>query len=179
MGLEHQGGYAGRGRGGFVPRGRGRGGFTNTWTRGGGSGGANVSHHRTFRIDNRTAKLSIHNIDESSKDGLKEHFEAFGEIESFNLEADGISATVQYKTRKDAEAAMQQGSQMPNAASPLKLGWISEPVTSIPAMSKTFTPTTTVPAGATASSTEATAASAVAYQNDSDDEDDGERSWKR
>ncbi|KAG0306294.1 hypothetical protein BGZ97_000799, partial [Linnemannia gamsii] len=128
LGLEQQGGYAGRGRGGFIPRGRGRGAPVNTWTRGGGRGGAIVSHHRTFRIDNRSTKLSVQNVDDLSKEGLREHFETFGELESFNLGADGASATVQFKNRKDAEVAMQQGSQIANAAAgPLKLGWISEP----------------------------------------------------
>lgn len=78
MGLESQGGYAGRGRGGYVPRGRGRGAPGNIWTRGGAHsarGGATTSYNRTFRIDNRSTKISIHNVDEESKDGLKAHFE--------------------------------------------------------------------------------------------------------
>lgn len=73
--MEQQGGYAGRGRGGYIPRGRGRGAPVNTWTRGGGRGGAIVSHHRTFRIDNRSTKLSVQNVDDLSKEGLREHFE--------------------------------------------------------------------------------------------------------
>jgi len=73
--LEQQGGYAGRGRGGYIPRGRGRGAPPNSWTRGGGRGGAIVPHHRTFRIDNRSTKLSVKNVDELSKEGLREHFE--------------------------------------------------------------------------------------------------------
>ncbi|KAF9968692.1 hypothetical protein BGZ70_010198 [Mortierella alpina] len=194
LGLESQGGYAGRGRGGFMPRGRGRGAPTNTWTRGGGRGGAIVSQHRTFRIDNRTSKLSVSNVDEASKDGLKTHFEAFGELESFSLGPDGTSATVQYKNRKDAESAMQQGSQVANAPAPLKLGWISEPQAPVvpglvsppsSAFTKSFTTsphaasavTTTAAAAAPAASS---AAAATAYHHESEDDDeDGERSWKR
>ncbi|KAF9913676.1 hypothetical protein BX616_009752 [Lobosporangium transversale] len=177
LGLENQGGYASRGRGGFLPRGRGRGAPSNTWTRGG-------SHNRTFRIDNRSTKLSVSNIEEASKEGLKEHFEAFGEIESFTLGADGTSATVQYKTRVEAEKAMQHGSQVPNATSPLKLGWISEPQTTPVATStSTFkspgfgttsganiTPAATAPGGAVTTAAEA------GYESE-DDQD--ERSWKR
>ncbi|KAF9111475.1 hypothetical protein BGX27_004872 [Mortierella sp. AM989] len=178
LGLEGQGGYAGRGRGGFVPRGRGRGAPTNTWTRGGARGGAVVSHHRTFRIDNRSTKISVANIDEASKNGLKEHFEAFGELESFSLGSDGITATVQYKTRKDAEAAMQQGSQVPNGNAPLKLGWISEPQAAPTAGSFASSPAsakTTTPAGA--GDHTGTTEAAVGYE--SEEEEDGERSWKR
>ncbi|KAF9994323.1 hypothetical protein BGZ80_005782 [Entomortierella chlamydospora] len=178
LGLESQGGYAGRGRGGFVPRGRGRGALPNTWTRGGARGGAVVSQHRTFRIDNRSTKLSVSNIEESSKDGLKEHFESFGELESFSMGPDGVSATVQYKTRKDAETAMQQGSQAPNATTPLKLGWISEPQ-STPAAGSFATslpPKTTAPAG-TGDITSVATETTVGYESEEDE--DGERSWKR
>ncbi|KAG9325800.1 hypothetical protein KVV02_005724 [Mortierella alpina] len=190
LGLEHQGGYAGRGRGGFMPRGRGRGAPTNTWTRGGGRGGAIVSQHRTFRIDNRTSKLSVNNVDEASKDRLKEHFEAFGELESFSLGPDGTSATVHYKNRKDAESAMQQGSQLANAPAPLKLGWISEPqAPAVPglvsppttAFTKSFTPSPHAATATTAAATPAAPSSAAtAYHHESEDDDeDGERSWKR
>ncbi|KAF9090612.1 hypothetical protein BGX29_011371 [Mortierella sp. GBA35] len=188
LGLE-QGGYAGRGRGGYIPRGRGRGAPANTWTRGGGRGGAIVSHHRTFRIDNRSTKLSVQNVDDASKEGLREHFETFGEIESFSLGADGASATVQFKNRKDAEIAMQQGSHTANAAAaPLKLTWISEPQAPVsaaapstgPTYAKVSTPltsSTTGPAAATLSG-EADVASAH-FGHESDDEESGERSWKR
>ncbi|KAF9199240.1 hypothetical protein BGZ49_010668 [Haplosporangium sp. Z 27] len=172
LGLENQGGYAGRGRGGFVPRGRGRGAPTNTWTRGGGRGGAIVSQHRTFRIDNRSTKLSVSNIEEASKNGLKEHFESFGELESFTVGADGATATVQYKTRKDAETAMQQGSQAPNATAPLKLGWISEPQTAAVPGSASSTK-----AAGDVTSAAAEGETTVGYESEEDE--DGERSWKR
>ncbi|KAG0212711.1 hypothetical protein BGX28_005744 [Mortierella sp. GBA30] len=202
LGLEHhQGGYAGRGRGGFMPRGRGRGAASNTWTRGGAASGTIVSHHRTFRIDNRTTKLSVNNVDDTSKAGLKEHFETFGELESFALGPDGTTATVQYKNRKDAETAMQQGSQVAhNPSAQLKLGWISEPASASPftsatiaattsaaaAVTKTFTPppstTSPAPAGApsSATATMSSTSNAATYHHESEDEDeDGERSWKR
>ncbi|KAG0292463.1 hypothetical protein BGZ96_004093 [Linnemannia gamsii] len=180
--------------GGYIPRGRGRGAPVNTWTRGGGRGGAIVSHHRTFRIDNRSTKLSVQNVDDLSKEGLREHFETFGELESFSLGADGASATVQFKNRKDAEVAMQQGSQTANtAAGALKLGWISEPqapVTAAPSYGtgypKASTPvmsTTTPPVTASVSddaeAAAAAAAAAVGHFGESDDEEHGERSWKR
>ncbi|KAG0367957.1 hypothetical protein BC939DRAFT_445349 [Gamsiella multidivaricata] len=180
LGLESQGGYAGRGRGGYIPRGRGRGAPVNMWTRGGGRGGAMGSHNRTFRLDNRSTKLSVSNIDEASKGGLKEHFESYGELESFTLGPDGTSATVQYKIRKDAETAMQQGSQVPNATTSLKLAWISEPpaapVPTAPA-SKTLAPQTTPTLSATGPTTNASSVSVAAYESEEDE--DGERSWKR
>lgn len=172
-----------------MPRGRGRGAPTNTWTRGGGRGGAIVSQHRTFRIDNRTSKLSVSNVDEASKDGLKEHFEAFGELESFSLGPDGTSATVQYKNRKDAESAMQQGSQLANAPAPLKLGWISEPQAPVApgfvspptsAFTKSFTPSPQAASATAAAVPAAPSTAAAAYHHESEDDDeDGERSWKR
>ena len=174
-----------------MPRGRGRGAPTNTWTRGGGRGGAIVSQHRTFRIDNRTSKLSVSNVDEASKDGLKAHFEAFGELESFSLGPDGTSATVHYKNRKDAESAMQQGSKVANAPAPLKLGWISEPQAPVvpglvsppsSAFTKPFTPSPHAASAAatTAAAPAASSAAAAAYHHESEDDDeDGERSWKR
>ncbi|KAI1293931.1 hypothetical protein EDD11_008339 [Mortierella claussenii] len=176
LGLEQQGGYASRGRGGYTPRGRGRGAPVNTWTRGG-------SHNRTFRIDNRSTKLSVSNIDETSKAGLKEHFESFGELESFTLGADGVSATVQYKTRMDAEKAMQQGSQAPNATTPLKLGWMSEPQVSsihstLPKLLTPAVPATTATTTTGAPVAAAVDATAAAAGYDSDEEDE-ERSWKR
>ncbi|OAQ25203.1 hypothetical protein K457DRAFT_129181 [Linnemannia elongata AG-77] len=196
LGLEHQGGYAGRGRGGYVPRGRGRGAPVNSWTRGGGRGGAIVSHHRTFRIDNRSTKLSVQNVDDLSKEGLREHFETFGEVESFSLGADGASATVQFKNRKDAEIAMQQGSQTANAAAgPLKLNWISEPqqapVTSAAPSYGTGYPKASTPVASSvaapvsttvsddADAVAAAAAAAAGNFGESDDEEHGERSWKR
>ncbi|KAF8941872.1 hypothetical protein BGZ47_007093 [Haplosporangium gracile] len=195
LGLEQQGGYAGRGRGGYIPRGRGRGTPANTWTRGGGRGGAIVSHHRIFRIDNRSTKLSVQNVDDLSKEGLREHFETFGELESFSLGADGASATVQFKNRKDAEVALQQGSQTANAAAgPLKLNWISEPqqapVTAAPSLygtghpkvSAPVTSSTTTPVTAAVSGDAdamAAAAAAAGHFGESDDEEHGERSWKR
>ncbi|GJJ71935.1 RNA-binding protein 26 [Entomortierella parvispora] len=186
MGLESHGGYAGRGRGGYVPRGRGRGAPGNIWTRGGAHGargGATTSYNRTFRIDNRSTKLSVQNVDETSKNGLKEHFESFGELESFSLGADGASATVQYKNRKDAELAMQQGSQVANAPAPLKLGWISDPAptTSNAPATSSYNASAGFKAAPTISSPAVAAISDpvdTAYHEESDDED-GERSWKR
>ncbi|KAG0330808.1 hypothetical protein BG000_011447, partial [Podila horticola] len=125
LGLTEGGGYAGRGRGAYVPRGRGRGAMS-PWTRGGGRGGGPiVSQHRTFKLDNRSSKVSVENVDNVSRAGLKAHFEAFGEIESFTIGDDGVSATVHYKNRKDAETALQQGSQFADATQ-LKLGWVSD-----------------------------------------------------
>ncbi|KAF9996654.1 hypothetical protein BGZ65_007769 [Modicella reniformis] len=169
-----QGGYVGRGRGGFVPRGRGRGTLSNTWTRGGGRGGATLSHNRTLKIDNRSTKISVSNIDEASKTGLREHFESYGELESFTLESDGITATVHYKARKDAETALQQGSQVSDATAPLKLGWISEPQ----ATPITNTPSATAATSAATSTTATTDPAATGAGYESEDED-GERSWKR
>ncbi|KAF9899958.1 hypothetical protein EC991_008116 [Linnemannia zychae] len=176
-----------RARGGYIPRGRGRG-APNTWTRGGGRGGAIVSQHRTFRIDNRSTKLSVQNVDDFSKEGLREHFETFGELESFNMGADGVSATVQFKNRKDAEMALQQGIQTTNAAAgPLKLAWINEPqapaaATTAPLAGypKTTAPTTsatTTPV--TASIHTDIAAASAHFGGESDDDEHGERSWKR
>ncbi|KAF9426508.1 hypothetical protein BGZ94_006407 [Podila epigama] len=193
LGLSEGGGYAGRGRGGaFVPRGRGRGAM-NTWTRGGARGGAMMaSPHRTFRLDNRSSKISVQNVDSAAKAGLQAHFETYGELESFSLGADGTSAIVQYKNRKDAETAVQQGSQMANAA-PLKLGWVTEtaaPNIQLPASTMTTTTTfrsTTAATGSVPSQTSSSAgdvgASAVGAGTDFDraesEDEDGERSWKR
>ncbi|KAF9435410.1 hypothetical protein BGZ76_006338 [Entomortierella beljakovae] len=174
LGIDGPGGYAGRGRGGII-RGRGRGAMSNTWTRGGARGGAVVSHHRTFRIDNRSAKISVENVEETSKDGLKEHFETFGELESFSLGPDGTTATVQYKTRKDAETAMQQGSQAPAATTPLKLGWISDPSQASGITPGSDTAKSTAPGGAG----ELGAAGEATVGYESEEEEDGERSWKR
>lgn len=101
---------------------------------------------------------------------------------------------MQFKNRKDAEVAMQQGSQIANAAAgPLKLGWISEPQapvtaapsygTGYPKASAPLTSTTTVPVTASVSddadATAAAAAAAAGHFGESDDEEHGERSWKR
>ncbi|KAG0372884.1 hypothetical protein BGX24_012449 [Mortierella sp. AD032] len=190
LGLDQQVGFAGRGRGGYIPRGRGRGAPANTWTRGGGRGGAIVSQHRTFRIDNRSTKLSVQNVDDSSKEGLREHFETFGEVESFNLGADGASATVQFKSRKDAEMALQQGSQTADAAAgPLKLSWINEPQAPVAAAAapapsvgyaKFTAPVASVTTDPVAVSDHTNVAVAAAhFGGESDDEEHGERSWKR
>lgn len=91
--------------------------------------------------------------------------QSFGELELFTLGSDGTTATVHYKTRKDAETAMQQGSQVPNGTGPLKLGWISE------------TPTPGVPSATAASTgTPNDPASTAGYESE---DEDGERSWKR
>ncbi|KAF9388235.1 hypothetical protein CPB97_001388 [Podila verticillata] len=178
LGLTEGGVYAGRGRGGaYVPRGRGRGAM-NPWTRGGGRGGGPiVSQHRTFKLDNRSSKISVQNVDDVSRAGLKTHFEAFGEIESFSFDDDGASATVHYKNRKDAETALQQGSQFSDAV-PLKLGWVSE--STAPGAAPTSRPLTSAqPASATAdigASNFDTNEGAGFHESE---DEDGERSWKR
>ncbi|KAG0217345.1 hypothetical protein B0O80DRAFT_529018 [Mortierella sp. GBAus27b] len=170
LGVDHQGGYSGRGRGGYIPRGRGRGAPINTWTRGGGRGGAMMSHNRTLKIDNRSSKLTVSNIEEAAHEGLKEHFESFGELESYIF--DGTTATVHYRNRKDAEVAMQQGSQVPNATTPLKIGWIPEsPAPSVPSA----TATTALSAAPTGGLSDPASAGA-GYESE---DEDGERSWKR
>ncbi|KAF9923885.1 hypothetical protein FBU30_006068 [Linnemannia zychae] len=189
LGLEQHGGYSGRGRGGYVPRGRGRGAPVNTWTRGGGRGGAIVSHHRTYRIDNRSTKLSVQNVDDASKEGLLGHFEAFGEVESFIMGADGTSATVQYKNRKDAEMALQQGGRTSKAgAGPMKLSWINDspaPTAALTPIStelpKSSTPVTGSVETQQVISPDANAAmhTSAHFEHESEDEEHGERSWKR
>lgn len=110
--------------------------------------------------------------------------------------ADGASATVQFKNRKDAEVAMQQGSQTSNAAAgPLKLNWISEPQqapatstapsygTGYPKVSTPVTSSVAAPVSTTVSddvdAVAAAAAAAAGNFGESDDEEHGERSWKR
>lgn len=34
-----------------------------------------MSHNRTLKLDNRSTKITVGNVDEISKGGLKEHFE--------------------------------------------------------------------------------------------------------
>lgn len=101
---------------------------------------------------------------------------------------------MQFKNRKDAEVAMQQGSQTANAAAgALKLGWISEPQapvtaapsygTGYPKASTPVTSTTAAPVAASVSddadAAAAAAAAAAGHFGESDDEEHGERSWKR
>ncbi|KAF9334242.1 hypothetical protein BG006_002491 [Podila minutissima] len=179
LGLTEGGGYAGRGRGGaYIPRGRGRGAM-NPWTRGGGRGGGPiVSQHRTFKLDNRSSKVSVQNVDNVSRAGLKAHFEAFGEIESFSIGDDGASATVHYKNRKDAETALQQGSQFPDAT-PLKLGWVSDSTVPVAPPLTSRLPITAQPASAATDigSSDFDTSGGAGF-HESEDEDD-ERSWKR
>ncbi|KAF9302804.1 hypothetical protein BGZ74_004824 [Mortierella antarctica] len=179
LGLTEGGGYAGRGRGAaYVPRGRGRGAM-NPWARGGGRGGGPiVSQHRTFKLDNRSSKVSVQNVDNVSRAGLKAHFEAFGEIESFSIGDDGVSATVHYKNRKDAETALQQGSQFPDAT-PLKLGWVSDSTVPVAPPLTSRLPITAQPAStATDIGSSDFDTNGGAGFHESEDEDD-ERSWKR
>ncbi|KAG0036259.1 hypothetical protein BGZ82_004477 [Podila clonocystis] len=177
LGLTEGGGFTGRGRGGaYVPRGRGRGAM-NTWTRGGGRGGGPiVSQHRTFKLDNRSSKVSVQNVDNVSRVGLKAHFEAFGEIESFSIDDDGTSATVHYKNRKDAETALQQGSQFPDAT-PLKLGWVSDSTVPAAPLPTSRPLITAQPSAPGIGSSDFDTIGGTGFQESEDD--DNERSWKR
>ncbi|KAF9161814.1 hypothetical protein DFQ26_004136 [Actinomortierella ambigua] len=147
MGLDaHTGGYAPRGRGGFVPRGRGRGAMT--WTRGSGSGsstpgsappaagalaaaagggggvGGGGAPYRAFNLDMRNTKVSVQQLEPgmANEEALREHFQKFGELESVQVAADGQSATLHFKVRKEAEMALQQGARLADGHM-LKLGW--------------------------------------------------------
>ncbi|KAG0221354.1 hypothetical protein BGW41_006846 [Actinomortierella wolfii] len=182
LGLDtHTGGYAPRGRGGYVPRGRGRG--MMTWTRGGftpsgGVGGAGAPY-RAYNLDMRSTKVSVQQLEGASEETLREHFQKFGELESVQISADGQSATVQFKVRKDAEIALQQGARLSENHT-LKLGWAtatgstsgaatvttgaaSSSLTSTASSSTTaFTTTTTTTATATMSMAATTAGMASA-----------------
>ena len=67
---------------------------------------------------------------------------------------------------------MQQGSQVPNATTPLKIGWIPEtPAPSVPSA----TATTALSAAPTGGLSDPASAGA-GYESE---DEDGERSWKR
>ena len=152
----------GRGRGGaYIPRGRG--GYTPYAARGG--AGA-MGPNRSLRIDNRTTRLKIDNLPTGADtDKLKQHFAAFGELESF----DADTATLVYKARNSAEQALRAGAEIADVGT-VKLSWIQPPTPAVAA------PVTAV------STDERTNGGDKANANERGDEEfdeDRDSSWKR
>ncbi|GAC98544.1 hypothetical protein PHSY_006138 [Pseudozyma hubeiensis SY62] len=153
----------GRGRGGYVPRGRG--GYTPYAARGG-PGGMGGGPNRSFRIDNRTTRLKIEDLPAGADaEKLKQHFAAFGELDSFDADA----ATVVYKARNSAEQALRGGAEIPDVGI-VKLSWIQPPVAAAAA-----------PAATTAGVEGASTGDKPAATEGGDEEydDDRDSSWKR
>lgn len=90
--------------------------------RGGARGGA--SRRGLNVIDHRPRKVYIQNMDEGDKENLQAHFAQFGEVEGVEPINSGLVIT--FKTRKDAELGVSQGSEFKNR--PLQWAWFKEPL---------------------------------------------------
>ena len=99
------------------PRGRGspfrggrRGGFYSPRFRGGrgrgGRGGYPASGHT---LDRRTTKIVVTGFEMDEKDELVASFQKFGELVESLFDENAPSATFQFKTRREAEVAMNGG----------------------------------------------------------------------
>lgn len=74
-------------------------------------------------IDHRPRKVFVQGMDEGDKENLQAHFAQFGEVEGVELLNSGLVIT--FKTRKDAELGVSQGSEFKNR--PLQWAWFKEP----------------------------------------------------
>ncbi|KAI8375161.1 hypothetical protein BD560DRAFT_327017 [Blakeslea trispora] len=130
LGIYSAGGFRG-GRGGYYGRGRGswprmRGGMTR------------------MTLDNRPTKISISSIPDLTEAELRQHFEQYGQVTSF--EKHEQEATVQYSQRYEAEKAMSFG--VNHVKGTLQLAWSTN--------NSTDPATTTAAAAVTSSEAEQT-----------------------
>ena len=101
------------------PRGRGgRGGF-----RGRGGRGSSFSYSPQTSIDRRPTTILVSDIDFDLKDAIVAHLSKFGEISESIEDEDSKTLLVQFKTRREAEAAMLKAKAM--GESELSLSWHS------------------------------------------------------
>ncbi|KAL1432840.1 hypothetical protein MTO96_013040 [Rhipicephalus appendiculatus] len=91
--------------------------------RGGGRGGGAALRRSLNVIDHRPRKVFVQGMDEGDKENLQAHFAQFGEVEGVELLNSGLVIT--FKTRKDAELGVSQGSEFKNR--PLQWAWFKEP----------------------------------------------------
>ncbi|XP_064482189.1 RNA-binding protein 26-like isoform X2 [Ornithodoros turicata] len=102
-----------RGRGGAARRGgavlRGR--------------GLMSARSRLNVIDHRPRKVFVKGMDGGDKENLQAHFAQYGEVEGVEPASSGLVIT--FKTRKDAELGVSQGSEFKNR--PLQWAWFKEP----------------------------------------------------
>ncbi|XP_037568972.1 RNA-binding protein 26-like isoform X2 [Dermacentor silvarum] len=89
----------------------------------GGRGGGAALHRSLNVIDHRPRKVFVQGMDEGDKENLQAHFAQFGEVEGVELLNSGLVIT--FKTRKDAELGVSQGSEFKNR--PLQWAWFKEP----------------------------------------------------
>ncbi|CAN7937527.1 unnamed protein product [Ixodes hexagonus] len=103
-------------RGGFAGR---RGGGAS---RGGGRAGATAARRGLNSVDHRPRKVFVQGMDEGDKENLQAHFAQYGEVEGVEHLNTGLVIT--FKTRKDAELGVSQGSEFKNR--PLQWAWFKE-----------------------------------------------------
>ncbi|XP_050039984.1 RNA-binding protein 26 isoform X2 [Dermacentor andersoni] len=89
----------------------------------GGRGGGAALRRSLNVIDHRPRKVFVQGMDEGDKENLQAHFAQFGEVEGVELLNSGLVIT--FKTRKDAELGVSQGSEFKNR--PLQWAWFKEP----------------------------------------------------
>ena len=125
-----------RGRGSPLSRGVGfRGGFGRGMTfsprgsrgqRGGGRGGrrgVGYTYPGQTSLDRRPTSLLVADVSSDMKDATLAHLAKFGQILESKEDEEGKSIIVQYKTRREAEAAMTQGRHFRDQL--LTLSWYS------------------------------------------------------
>lgn len=88
----------------------------------GGRGGAALRRSLNV-IDHRPRKVFVQGMDEGDKENLQAHFAQYGEVEGVEILNSGLVIT--FKTRKDAELGVSQGSEFKNR--PLQWAWFKEP----------------------------------------------------
>jgi RNA-binding protein 26 len=116
----------------------------------------------------------VKDVPGSDKAELRSHFEKFGEIEGVQFNEDTSSAVVQFKTRREAEQAMIQGSKSFKDMS-LQLSWFTDSTVSLPLIEAAAKSETS-----DASSSSPNTAVGAGYLEEEDEEDDGEeRFFKR
>lgn len=113
------------GRGGFRgARGVPRGSYFNPRFRGGRGRGRGRGFAPTTSFDRRPSKILVAGFEEENKDSVLEHFKKFGEIlDIHDGEDDGLSTIIHYKSRREAELAMNGGKNYGEAA--LQLSWFT------------------------------------------------------
>lgn len=73
-------------------------------------------------LDRRPSKIVVSGHEPDEKESLLEHFQQFGEvIDSVDDESSNSSMTIQFKSRREAEAAMNSGKNFNDKT--LALAW--------------------------------------------------------
>lgn len=162
--------------GGSHWKGGGRGGPPNR--RGalrGGRGGAALRRSLNV-IDHRPRKVFVQGMDEGDKENLQAHFAQYGEVEGVEILNSGLVIT--FKTRKDAELGVSQGSEFKNR--PLQWAWFKEPSRTA-STGDSATPSTLTQDELAAADEESNLAleEDLLLVDDEEEEDSEARSWRR